>query len=55
MYIWHDLGMTIGYNTYMAAWWSLRSFGKLIRFWYFWTKKNLATLIEEREDKQRLW
>jgi hypothetical protein len=29
----------------MAVWFSLWSFGIFFPFWYFWTKKSLATLL----------
>jgi hypothetical protein len=30
----------------MAVGFSLWSFGIFFQFWYFWTKKNLATLVK---------
>jgi hypothetical protein len=34
----------------MAVWCSLWSFGILFTFWYFWIKKNLATLEAGIDD-----
>jgi hypothetical protein len=34
----------------MAVWYSLWSIGTLFPFWYVWTKKNLATLVVDRQD-----
>jgi hypothetical protein len=35
----------------MAIWCSLWSFGIFFPFWYFWTKKNLATLAQAMFSK----
>jgi hypothetical protein len=39
-YVWYNL------VKYMAVWYSLWSFVPLFPFWYVWTKKDLATLIQ---------
>jgi hypothetical protein len=48
-YIVWPFGIFFGHLVYfMAVWYSLRSLGIFFLFWYVWTKKNLATLIETR-------
>jgi hypothetical protein len=39
----------------MAVWYSLWSFCIFFPFWYFWTKKNLATLFSSAGEKKTSW
>jgi hypothetical protein len=47
---WHILPP---FGIFMTIWYSLWSFGTLFPFWYFWTRKNLATLVETGKERKR--